>query len=142
VADAGNYAFNDVHAVMAFIGANRPAAVEHVLDAQSQAMAVTDDNAAFVREVGRPVALAMKAFGESRYADAAQLLRGVRNIAHRFGGSHAQRDILDLTLIEAALRGNQHAVAAALAAERAAMRPASPLARLFVQRAAGMARAA
>ena len=35
---------------------------------------------------------------------AVQLLRPVRSIAHRFGGSHAQRDLLDLTLIEAALR--------------------------------------
>jgi hypothetical protein len=32
------------------------------------------------------------------------LLRPVRNIAGRFGGSHAQRDLLDLTLIEAAFR--------------------------------------
>jgi len=66
----------------------------------------------------------------------------VRNIAHRFGGSHAQRDLLDLTLIEAAFRSNQHALAAALAAERAAMRPTSPLARLFVQRAAALKQAA
>ena len=63
-------------------------------------------------------------------------LRDVRNIAHRFGGSHAQRDVIDLTLIEAALRAGQQSIATALAAERLAMRPKSPLARLFVQRAA------
>jgi predicted unusual protein kinase regulating ubiquinone biosynthesis (AarF/ABC1/UbiB family) len=33
-----------------------------------------------------------------------RLLRPMRTIAHRFGGSHAQRDLLDLTLIEAAAR--------------------------------------
>ena len=58
-----------------------------------------------------------------------RLLRRVRNIAHRFGGSHAQRDVLDLTLIEAAMRSGQQALADALSAERAAMRPTSPLSR-------------
>ena len=43
-------------------------------------------------------------------------LRGVREFAHRFGGSHAQRDLLDLTLIEAALRSGQAALAKALCA--------------------------
>jgi len=94
------------------------------------------------REVGRPVALAIKAFGHGCYTECVRLLRGVRNIAHRFGGSHAQRDVLDLTLIEAALRDGQQAVAAALAAERAATRPHSPLARLFVTRAAELKQAA
>jgi hypothetical protein len=50
--------------------------------------------------------------------------------------------VLDLTLIEAALRSGQQALAAALTAERAAMRPTSPLARLFVERAVGLATAA
>jgi hypothetical protein len=50
--------------------------------------------------------------------------------------------VLDLTLIEAALRSGQQALAAALTAERAAMRPTSPLARLFVERAVGLAKAA
>jgi hypothetical protein len=31
----------------------------------------------------------------------------VRDIAHRFGGSHAQRDVLTLTLIEAAIRSGR-----------------------------------
>ena len=71
-----------------------------------------------------------------------RLLRAVRNIAHRFGGSHAQRDVIDLTLIEAALRSGQHALAAALSAERAAMRPTSPLSKLFATRAARLKQAA
>jgi hypothetical protein len=66
----------------------------------------------------------------------------IRNIAHRFGGSHAQRDLLDLTLIEASFRSGNAALAAALAAERAAMRPHSPLAQLFVRRSMRLADAA
>ena len=51
------------------------------------------------------------------------------------GGSHAQRDVLDLTLLEAALRSGQHDLAKALTAERLAAKPASPLAALFARRA-------
>jgi hypothetical protein len=142
LADAGMYAFNDAHAMMAFVGAGRLDAIARVVEAQQVAMAGPGDNAAFTREVGHPVALAIKAFGERRYGETVRLLRGVRNIANRFGGSHAQRDVLDLTLIEAALRSGQHGLASALAAERAAMKPSSPLSRLFVQRAQVPARAA
>lgn len=125
-ASAGNYAFNDVHAMMAFIGANRTAAARSVLEAQLRAMNAPGDNAAFTREVGFPVALALKAFGEGDYAECVSLLRPLAPIAHRFGGSHAQRDILDLTLIEAALRDGQHSFASALIEQRSAVKPSSP----------------
>jgi tetratricopeptide (TPR) repeat protein len=142
VKDAGLYAFNDAHAAMAFVGAGRKESIARVIDAQRKAMQADNDNAAFTREVGHPVVLALKAFGDGHYAETVRRLRDIRNIAHRFGGSHAQRDIIDLTLIEAALRAGRQALASALAAERAAMRPRSPLSRLFVQRAAQMKQAA
>ncbi len=140
--DAGNYAFNDAHAAMAFVGAGRKQPLERIIAAQQEAMQRDDDNAAFTREVGHPVVLAIKAFGEERYAETLRRLREVRNIAHRFGGSHAQRDILDLTMIEAALRSGAQPIATALASERAAVRPTSPLSRLFMQRAARLKKAA
>jgi hypothetical protein len=142
IAGAGNYAFNDVHATMAFIAAGRSDLVQTVREAQAAAIGRTDDNARFTAEVGQPVVAAIVAFGEERYADAVNLLRPVRNIASRFGGSHAQRDLLDLTLIEAAFRSGQENLAAALSAERIAVKPASPLARLFVERSAALAEAA
>ena len=46
-------------------------------------------------------------------------LRPMRPIAHRFGGSHAQRDVIDLTLIEAARLDGQGLLADALQRERA-----------------------
>ena len=142
IATAGNYAFNDAHAVMAFVGAGRPDAARAVIAAQREAMARKDDNADFTREVGHAVARAILAFGEGDHAAAIALLRPVRSIAHRFGGSHAQRDLLDLTLIEAAFRAGEARLAAALAAERHEGRHESPLARLFVRRAAELAAAA
>ncbi|AOF83093.1 hypothetical protein BSY238_647 [Methyloversatilis sp. RAC08] len=61
----------------------------------------------------------MAAFADGDYAQTVELLRPIRHIAHRFGGSHAQRDVIDLTLIEAAARDGQQSLADALRAERA-----------------------
>jgi hypothetical protein len=74
--------------------------------------------------MGYPATQAIKAFGDGNFAEAVRLLRPVRSYAHRFGGSHAQRDVLDLTLIEAARRAGQNNLVAALLAERAGGRPA------------------
>ncbi len=142
VADSGNYAFNDAHAMMAFVGAGRRDDQARVLAAQDRAMARDDDNAAFTRDVGRPVALAIQAFGVGHWNEALDRLRGVRSIAARFGGSHAQRDLIDLTMVEAALRSGRRDMARALAAERVALKPASPLARLLARRATGTKAAA
>ena len=139
VAGSANYAFNDAHAMMAFVGAGRAAAAQRLLEAQRAAMEQPGDNAAFTRDVGHPVTLAINAFGEGNYARTVELLRHVRHISHRFGGSHAQRDVIDLTLIEAAIRSGNVALARALAAERFAARPDSPLSRLFAERASGLA---
>ncbi|MES2818187.1 MAG: tetratricopeptide repeat protein [Pseudomonadota bacterium] len=135
LASAGNYAFNDVHAMMAFVGAGRPQAALELLDAQQRAMVRGDDNARFTAEVGRPLCLAMLAFGAGDYAQCIRLLRPLRAITQRFGGSHAQRDLFDLTLIEAALRAGQRALATALCNERLSLRSTSPLSRQLVGRA-------
>jgi hypothetical protein len=68
-------------------------------------------------------------------AAAIELLRPVRTIANRFGGSHAQRDLLDLTLIEAARQDNQVSLLRALARERTAAKPASPLNQRYLKAA-------
>ncbi len=138
-AGSGNYAFNDVHAMMAFLGAGRREAIAALEAAQARAEAQAGDNALFTREVGRPAAQAMRAFAEGDYERTIALLRPIRSIAHRFGGSHAQRDVLDLTLLEAALRAGRAPLARALAAERLAAKPESPLARAFIGRAGALA---
>jgi len=100
------------------------------------------DNAEFTREVGRPAALAIQAFGQGCYADCVERLRSIRHIAHRFGGSHAQRDLLDQTLIEASRRAGFEALTAALVNERRALRPRTTLATLTNKENARYARAA
>jgi tetratricopeptide (TPR) repeat protein len=142
IAGAGTYAFNDLHAMIAFAGAGRGYDQQRVLEGQRAALARSDDNRAFTAEVGHAAVQAVQAFAAGDYATVVRLLRPIRSSAHRFGGSHAQRDLIDLTLLEAALRGGDPALGAALAHERAALRPASPLARRYVMRAAAGAGAA
>jgi hypothetical protein len=135
LAAAGNYAFNDVHAMMAFVGGGHEDAARTLLAAQEEAIRREDDNAGFTREVGRPLALAIHAFGRRDYARAAQLILPIRSIAARFGGSHAQRDVIALTLIEAAIRAGDHALALRLTRERERARHDSPLSGALRRRA-------
>ncbi|TSE05495.1 tetratricopeptide repeat protein [Mesorhizobium intechi] len=137
-AGAGDYAFNDAHAMMAFVGVGLDTPARTLLDAQREAMRGNGDNAAFTRDVGHPLTLAIKAFGEGNYTEAVRLIRPIRAIANRFGGSHAQRDVIDLTLIEAALRAGDRALAGALTAERSMARPDSLLSVLLARRAADL----
>ncbi|HEX2542936.1 MAG TPA: tetratricopeptide repeat protein [Caldimonas sp.] len=116
------YAFNDMHAMMAFVGADRMGDAHRLLAAQREALQRDDDNRIFLREVGAPATQAIHDFAVGAFADAAERLRQVRPVAHQFGGSHAQRDLIDLTLIEAATRAGDRSLADALKRERAFVR--------------------
>ncbi len=133
----GWYVFNDVHALMAFIGAGRSDDAQKLIAVLRQRAAAPDENGLVCRMVGLPIAEALLAFEQGRYADAADGLYAVRGRAQRLGGSHAQRDILSLTLFEAALRAGRHEQAQAIAAERVFHKPQSPWARALAARAAG-----
>ena len=115
----GDYAFEDMHAMMAFVGAGRRDAARALIEAQKAAIAGPGDNSMFTAEVGLPVVRGLWAFGEGRYGEAVELLREVRNRSARFGGSHAQRDAIDLTLIAAARLAGQRSLERALVTERA-----------------------
>ena len=69
---------------------------------------------------------AIAAFGREDYGETVDLLLPVRTRAHVFGGSHAQRDIVHRTLIEATLRGGDRALAVALTNERTSLKPHCP----------------
>lgn len=127
----GRYVFNDFHMMMALVASGRTAQQSALLDALETAALGSDDNARFTREVGAAAVRALHAFGQGRHAEAAELLRGLRSSAHRFGGSHAQRDVIDLTLIAAAQRSGDSALAAALQHERQAHRPHRPTRRVL-----------
>ena len=118
----GLNAFDDVHAILAVVGAGRDAAP--IVQAIATAAAGSGENARVTREIGLPISQAIAAFGRGDFAGSADMLRGVRNRAAGFGGSHAQRDLIDLTLIAAAGRSGNISLERALLAERAGAMPA------------------
>jgi len=122
----GYYVFNDMHAMMAFVGSGREAAARRLLEVLIRRVLQGGTNAMMTRDVGLPVCRAIQAFARGNYPAAIEELMPVRQIAHRFGGSHAQRDVLSLTLIEAALRAKDAKLARALASERTELKPTSP----------------
>ncbi len=134
------YAFNDLHAIMAFLGAGRTADVERTLKAMRNAAADSGDNAYMTRKIGLPLAEAFVAFDAGRYGECVEKIVATRGIAQRFGGSHAQRDILSLTALHAAIRGGFGSTAEALAAERLAHKPQSPWAGRLARQARALNR--
>jgi len=119
------FAFNDMHAMMAFVSAGDEEGIRMVELAQARAGREANDNAETLRRVGHAITHGVKAFGRGDYRGALESLRSIRNVANRFGGSHAQRDVIDLTIIEAAIRSGEDSLARALVNERAAVKPHS-----------------
>ncbi|WP_339882122.1 tetratricopeptide repeat protein [Vreelandella maris] len=133
-ADGTLYPFNDWHAVMAYLGAGREDRVEALL-ATLRTPGRSSETANWARHIGLPLAEGFVAFWRGHYDTAAERLHPVRFIANVFGGSHAQRDIIDWTLTEAALRGGNRELAEGMANERLALKPHSPINRDFLRRA-------
>ena len=134
--DHGFYAFNDFHAMLAFAATGRHEAMMWQLDRLATAAAQEGSNGVATREVCLPLAHGIAEFALGRYAAAIDWIEPVRDIAQRFGGSHAQRDLITLTLIEAALRANQRSRARHYLAERVVHKPASAWAHRLTRRMA------
>ncbi|MEM9499678.1 MAG: tetratricopeptide repeat protein [Pseudomonadota bacterium] len=134
-ADGRLYPFNDWHAVMAYLGSGRTAEVNRMLARYQAADDTRDETARWARATGLPLIQGFRAFREERYDDAVEILHRARFVANAFGGSHAQRDIIDWTLTEAATRSGNHRAAEALANERLAVKPHSPINQRFLHRA-------
>jgi tetratricopeptide (TPR) repeat protein len=123
--EPGFYAFNDAHAAMAFASTGRDAALSRLLRRMREAAAHRNANATMTREVGLPLVEGITAFARARYSDAIKAIEPMRDHANRFGGSHAQRDLITLTLIEAAIRNGDRSLARHYIAERLMHKPRS-----------------
>ena len=121
------YVFNDLHAVMALVGAGRIADAESVVERLAGYVHCggSGTNVAMTAEIGLPASRAIIRFAQERYADVVDELLPIRRILQRFGGSHAQRDVLQRTLLEAALQSGQLDLARSLLSERLAVRETS-----------------
>jgi hypothetical protein len=137
-ADAGYYAFNDVHLLLAMLGAGDvPRAEAWLARCAERALAGADagrSNLAMARDVGLPLMRGFVAYARGEHDAAALALHPVRALAQRFGGSHAQRDLIDQTLMAASAAGSHKAIGRALLNERLMAKPATPLTRHWAER--------
>ena len=121
----GFYPFNDMHAVMAFIGNSELDRAENVVRDLEEVVAHGDRAATGWRMtavVGLPVCRSLVDFGRGEYGSVVAALMPIRTRVHEFGGSHAQRDAVERTLLEAAIRAGRLDLASALVSERLSMR--------------------
>lgn len=133
-ADGKLYPFNDWHAVMVYLGAGREREVEEILTAFRTATGPAE-TAGWAKYTGLPLVEGFVAFWRGDYETAVERLHPARFIVNGFGGSHAQRDIIDWTLTEAAIRGGNRELAEGLANERLTLKPHSPVNLTFLKRA-------
>ena len=117
------YVFNDWHAVMAFGLAGRHDLSHRVLEANRERARGT--NRARVDAAGLALLDGFSLFGEGQFGRAFDRLADVHSAAHAVGGSHAQRDVIDLTLLAAATRAGRTAEAEHLAARRRGRKPSA-----------------
>jgi tetratricopeptide (TPR) repeat protein len=117
-------AFNDLHC--AFAAARSPdlghtARLSRSLEDYERLG--SGDNRQVTAEIGRRLIDGALAFADGDFARAVDQILPIRNEAVRIGGSHAQRDIINLTLIAAAERAGRWTLARELLAERVRARP-------------------
>ncbi len=134
-ADGRTSPFADLHALMAELSAERVVSAEQRLGWMRDAARGADEVGTCYRDVAVGLGEALIAFHRGAFADAADRLFALRQHVWRIGGSHAQRDVFEWTLTEAAIRGGQRDMALALAQERLAARPRSAVNRNFLRRA-------
>jgi tetratricopeptide (TPR) repeat protein len=138
-ADGKCLVFADIHAAMAELGSDQEALVERRLAAMRETAASDLEAAGLYRSVGIPIVEGLAAFHRGAYDQAVALLLPVRFDLWQIGGSHAQRDVVNWTLTEAAVRAGQRDVALSLAYERLATRPRGAPNRRFLRHAEDIA---
>jgi tetratricopeptide (TPR) repeat protein len=134
-ADGKTLMFNDLHAAMAELGSGQTELVERRLGWMRETAAGNAELASCYRDVGIPLVEGFTAFHRGAYQQALDRLLPVRFDLWRIGGSNAQRDVVDWTLAEAAVRAGLRDVAASLANERLGLRPRSAVNRNLLRRA-------
>ena len=124
----GYYPFNDMHAIMAFVGAGDLECARNLVG-DLEALVERGDHEStswiMTSRVGLRVCRSLVAFGDGAYEQVLDELWPVRARLHEFGGSHAQRDVMERTLLEAAIRAPRLDVARALVNERLGVRESS-----------------
>ncbi|MDP6474081.1 MAG: tetratricopeptide repeat protein [Alphaproteobacteria bacterium] len=119
--------FADLHFAIALAAAGRFDALDALIESMRAAGAgrrTTQEQLA--ARVGATLARAVGAGYQGDFDLALRLMLPLRYQVRAIGGSHAQRDIFSLMLIDAALNNANFALARALLHERTALKPNSP----------------
>ncbi len=69
--------------------------------------AAAQNGDALAREVTLPLAKGVQAFAQEDYQDAADCFDGILENLPRIGGSHAQREVFEDTILETRIRANR-----------------------------------
>jgi hypothetical protein len=132
--DAGFYSFNDLHAVLTHVGAGRLDLAHRVLDAVTAKSGEATTCGTVAADTGLPLLRSVIAIAEGRHDEAVDGLLSVRDTTFRFGGSHAQRDLVEQTLLAASIGAGRRPLAKHLLNERLMTKPQSPLTAYWAQR--------
>ena len=97
-------AFRDAHAALAFAAGGDPEIMNTFIDRLRTA---AEKGSLLAKEVSLPLAQGIDAFAQEDYAGAVDYLEPVFPQLTRIGGSHAQREVFEDTLLEAYLRAEQ-----------------------------------
>jgi tetratricopeptide (TPR) repeat protein len=112
-------AFLDAHAALAYAGMGDEPAMDRHVDGLR---ALAARGSPLVEEVVLPLVLGIRAFGQRNYEETIRLLQPLGEQLVRIGGSHAQREVFEDTLLQAYLRSGRCEQATALLQERLSRR--------------------
>ena len=118
-ADGPGAAFRDCHAALAFAGAGDAESTQKLVDRLKAQGEKGDD---LSREMTMPIALGAAAFVAGDYDEAADLMGPTYPMLARIGGSHAQREVFEDTLLETYIRAGRYDEAKAMLDERLSRR--------------------
>ena len=118
-ADTPGAAFRDCHAALAFAGAGDADAARRLSDRLIEQGDKGDD---LSREMTLPIAQGAVAFAAGDYAEAARLMGPTYPMLARIGGSHAQREVFEDTLLETYIRAGWYDEARTMLDERLSRR--------------------
>jgi hypothetical protein len=135
---AGEHAFADLQVMLALLGAADTTRAEHWLARCAahimQAEEARRSNHAVARQLGLPLMRALLTLGRGDAQGAVQGLHALHATSHRLGGSQAQREWLDLSLLAAAAAAPDPAIGRAWLNERLLTRELTPLTRHWAAR--------
>ncbi len=116
--------FIDAHFALV-LAAVDDAATDSALDAQQEYAQknLQEDNARVANEVGVELARGLIAYRRGNYEATIMILLPIRYALSKIGGSHAQRDLFSMILLDATLREGRTELARSLASERRGRQP-------------------